>query len=313
MKRRKWRQVCSVLIALCLMGSVLWEPGLSVKAQESQENADEPVSGNGQEAPGSGGKVSGEESAEPDDVPKAGVLVPQETEPETVITGEKETETGAATPKEEPGTGAVAPDEKEQGTGTATREEKEPGTGAAMPEEPGTGAAMPEEPGTGAAMPEEPGTGAAMPEEPGTGAATSEGDTLEQRSGEAGVQQADIFNQDFEDTAEGALPRGWKFGNPGNSKASAGVKAIGGNHVLVLDQSEDNSNANYNPGLSYTLPDSYKKVVFSYSIAAKSPGGVLYLPSVEGVADGSTKRFVESYMIIQGRRQRIPCSSTAAR
>ena len=65
------------------------------------------------------------------------------------------------------------------------------------------------------------------------------------------------------------------------------------NHVLVLDQSEDNSNANYNPGLSYTLPDSYKKVVFSYSIAAKSPGGVLYLPSVEGVADGSTKRFVE--------------------
>ena len=89
------------------MGSVLWEPGLSVKAQESQENADEPVSGNGQEAPGSGGKVSGEESAEPDDVPKAGVLVPQETEPETVITGEKETETGAATPKEEPGTGEI--------------------------------------------------------------------------------------------------------------------------------------------------------------------------------------------------------------
>ncbi len=137
----------------------------------------------------------------------------------------------------------------------------------------------------------ESGTGNETPgEEPGTGA-VSDGDTSDQQDTE--VRQTDILFQDFEGTAEGALPQGWTFGNPGNSKAGAGVKIIDGNHVLVLDQSEDNSNANYNPGISYVLPQSYKKVVFSYSIAAKSSGGVLYLPSVTGTVGGSTKRLAE--------------------
>ncbi|HBA46647.1 MAG TPA: hypothetical protein DCZ91_02370 [Lachnospiraceae bacterium] len=219
MKRRKWKQVCGILTALCLMGSGLWDSGFYVGAQEVQENAGETVTGNVQETPDAAGQNS---------------------------------DAGAAAPGEEPGSGTAMPEEQTPGAGDATSG-KEPGSGTAISE-----GQIPE---AGAVIPgEEPGAAAAAPEERN---AISE----------------DIFNQDFEDTAEGALPQGWKFGNPGNSKASAGVQIIGGNHVLVLDQSEDNSGANYNPGLSCALPESYKKWCFRTALRLRRPGEYCICPA----------------------------------
>ncbi len=294
MKRRNWKRACSVLVALCLMGSGFWESGFYSKAQGGQESAGEAVTGNVQETPDSVGGDLGTGAVISEEEPGTGAVTPGENEPGTgsVAPGE-EPGTGNTTPGEEPGTGVVTPGENESGTGNTTPGE-ESGTGVVTPEEneSGTGNETPgEEPGTGVVTPGENESGNETPgEEPGTGT-VSDGDTSDQQDTEA--RQTDILFQDFEGTAEGALPQGWTFGNPGNSKAGAGVKIIDGNHVLVLDQSEDNSNANYNPGISYVLPQSYKKVVFSYSIAAKSSGGVLYLPSVTGTVGGSTKRLAE--------------------
>ena len=113
----------------------------------------------------------------------------------------------------------------------------------------------------------------------------------------AGAAVSDILFEDFEGAAGGSLPSGWKFGNPANSKAKASVQELGGNRVLVIDQSEDNSGANYNPSVSYALPREYSKVVLSYSVASKTTGGVMYLPTV---ANGGTRLAELSFNTYKG-------------
>lgn len=106
---------------------------------------------------------------------------------------------------------------------------------------------------------------------------------------------ADILNLDFEDVEEGKLPDGLRFSNAANSQAKASIKTMGDNHVLVLDQSVDNSNANYNPGLTWDLGTEYDHVVLSYSIAASTPGGVLYLPTVINGSKRLTELSLNTY------------------
>ena len=91
----------------------------------------------------------------------------------------------------------------------------------------------------------------------------------------------ELFFFDFEDVEAGQMGD-LTAKNLGN--ASMGVEVINGNHVLVLDQSQDNSSSKSNPELSYLLPEnqSYDEVVFSYNVAAKTEHGVLYLPNLIG-------------------------------
>ena len=86
------------------------------------------------------------------------------------------------------------------------------------------------------------------------------------------------YSEDFSGVKEGEAPAGFTLSNLGSAEIS--VVENNGNQVLYLNQSEDNSGSKGNPTVMISLPVEMEKAVLSYSVAAETGKGVLYLPTL---------------------------------